>query len=772
MIVDSAYYIQSMLKVYAVAALVTIVFPMFVWKNYLKPKQFSYRFMFCLVTQNVYCISLVLLLGILQICSVYTVLAGLALELALVRWKYPAEKRQTRRPKDYVRAGSLLKKEQRRLIRKRLGRLLSKLWQGVRSADLWPYLARNWFSFAVLLAALVYNAYFLNYNVNQSHSFQFSDIPVHQSWVYDLEHGTLFSAGIYPFGMHSMIYVIRVLSGINLREIMLYFGSYQTLMLMLCMYCVARRIFRVRYIALLPVVFFSMLLNNGRYAAALPQECGVFAMMTLMYFMIGFLRTPLEKHDIKSDPPVKRFFRINQYFFKRYITSDALMVMLSVALVVEYHFYTAIAAIMLVVALAIGYLPKLIHKQYWVPLVMAGVLGGLIALAPMGVCLIKGIPFQESMEWATSVIKGEQWVGSESDYLTILEQRRSDSGELPTQDYVEQTGTDEDDKPATIGDWVRKIYNAAWHFGELLLYGTQSAVYMVFCMIVAVLAACLFAVFRRTKLASGAYIALSLYTLFMVIMGRSLELGIISLMAESRASVFIQPFLFLLFAIPADILFRVIYLCRAKVVRAIAAALSIAVCVAAGYAIIKLEWFHNYFDLNLAYYNEPEYIVRNIKKEFPRLSYTVVSPTEEYYEVVDYGFHTELSEFVHMVDGGMAEYTFPSRYVFFFIEKYVLQDYYEGQVYISPEYARREFVYMTSSQDYYFQRAILESKAYYWAQQCLRIYPNSFSLYYEDDIYVVYLLEQNVNYPYDLRFDYLSALPEPQEQPEEQEGTV
>ncbi len=169
-----------------------------------------------------------------------------------------------------------------------------------------------------------------------------------------------------------------------------------------------------------------------------------------------------------------------------------------------------------------------------------------------------------------------------------------------------------------------------------------------------------------------------------------------------------------------------------------------------------MGWYHSFFDVNQAYYNESEYLLRHIKKSYERNTYTVVSPTDEYYDILDYGYHTELSEFMDMVNGNSEEFTFPTEYVFFFIEKKVLQDYTYGPVNVDLKYAAMDFTFFGDAQDYYFQRAVIQSQAFYWAQKILQIYPRNFKIYYEDDIYVAYILEQNTYSPYNLKVDYLA----------------
>jgi hypothetical protein len=43
---------------------------------------------------------------------------------------------------------------------------------------------------------------------------------------------------------------------------------------------------------------------------------------------------------------------------------------------------------------------------------------------------------------------------------------------------------------------------------------------------------------------------------------------------------------------------------------------------------------------------------------------------------------------------------------------------------------------------------------YYWAQAFDKLYPNEFRVYYEDDEFVCYYIEQNVYDLYNLAIDY------------------
>lgn len=774
MLIDKGAYICSMLQIYSALIALSIVFPLIMWRDYLKGKSGIYRFLFCIITQNVYNANLVLLLGYFNIACRLTVFLGLFFEYIIVRWctkwRYSDESIREK----LISFGKTVSDRHRRkkLIRHKFLSLKLSFVRAKKQGKFRPAFGTVFVALC-LAAAVIYNIIYINHNVNGiGHSYQFSDIPVHLSWVYYLGHGNLFSSGIYPFYMHSNIFCVWVLSQINLREILLYFGSFQTVLLVPCVYCFAKRIFSNKYIALLPVLFFSLLLNNSRYSASLPQECGMFAVLALGYFLTEFLSSERQPHRVEGDTKKRGIRRLNAYFFRKYITVDVLMIMLCVALVIGYHFYTAIAAIFLVLSFCIAYVTRIFRKQYLMPLFVAGILGVVIAVTPFAACLAKGIPFQGSMAWATSIIKGETWVNEEQEnYLDNLnnlqgkpqEEESEQGGETqqpavtPEEIETEEQETDNRSFSEKLSDFIERFKTAELHFGGVL-YGAESAVLMFMCMAAAVVSGLLFLPFRKLRCTSFNYVSIALYCFFISLLGVAPELELISIVDSGRASVFIQPVLFILYAIPADILLRAVKaMCRNHFGRA-REVLAVVLSLACGIGVIKVGWMHSYFGVDLIYYNECEYVLRKIRNEFPDFTYIVVSPTDEYYDVVDHAYHTELSEFMYMVDGGKEEFVFQSEYVFFFVEKKVLKDNFRGSVEVSPEYAKDKFIFTGVTQDYSYQRATLESKAYYWAEEFKRIYPNNVTDYFEDDIYKVYLLRQNPKYPFSAKIDYLSTL--------------
>lgn len=771
MIVDTNAYVLSLIKVLVCCLIRDFLIPAVVWKNHLRSKSYGYRFWFCIITQAALWINLVLLLGFFNIYNRYLTIGITIVFYLLVVWNY-SDKKLFQHCKKGISQLWYAYKEDRlsKYLAKETARKLQIYYIRIRSMPVWNYVRRNFVEVLLLGTLIVYNIWFLTYNVMQYHCYQFSDIPVHQSWIYELEHGTLFSDGIYPFGMHIMIYVIRILFRMDLREIMLYAGAYQMVLLVIGLYLLAKEIFYAKYTPIAVVIIISFMLNQSRYAASLPQEFGMYAVIGMAYFMIRYLHQDRTKIIIEGDSRLRRLFRINSYINRRYLNSETTLLMLCVALVIAYHFYTAIAAIFLVIAIGLAYLPKILKKQYFIPLMYCGIMGAVIAVLPILSCFAKGIPFQGSMAWATSVITGETGEDDEFDYQAELEEKlnkgsvnQSKAAPAATKKEGKEEVAKEKEKGRKIDftsvhlkEVIKKYYNAIFTFGVYTMFGKAATTWMFGCMLIGFIGSLLMVIPRKIRNYGRDYMAMIINILLLCTIGAAPQLGIIELIAAGRASTFAEPFIGFIYMLPIDFAIRLLGRWTNRYYRTFLNFLSAASCIGVAFVIVTFGWYHAFFDVNQSYYNEAEYILRNIKRTYDKHTYTIVSTTDEYYEVLDYGYHTQLSEFINMVNGKQEAFTFPTKYVFFFIEKRVLLDHFYGPVEVGLQYAAKEFIYFKDTQDYYYQRAIIESQAYYWAQKCIEIYPHNFRVYYEDDIYVAYILEQNIYSTYDLRVNYLA----------------
>lgn len=761
MIIDTGAYVMSLILVLIGSIVRDFVIPLFVWKKHLKDKNYSYRFMFCIITQAALQINLVLLLGLFNILNSYTFVFFNIVIYLLIIWNY-SNKQFFKDFRSGIKRIWRAHKEGKftRYILQSLSSFYKKTFRAIWQMPIWKYIKKHWLEVFILIGLAIYNIWFLTHNTITYHSYQFSDIPVHQSWIYQLEQGNIYSEGIYPFGMHSMIYFIRIVFRFNLREIMLYAGAYQTVILIISIYLLSKEIFSGKYTPITTILITSFMLNQDRYAASLPQEFGMYAVIAMAYFLIRYLHSDKKKIIIKNDSKIRRAFRINSYINSRYIGSEMLLLMLTVALVISYHYYTAIAAVFVIISIGLAYIPKIIKKQYFVPLLFCGIMGAAIAIVPTGVALVKGIPFQESIAWATTVMSGDEWHGSEADYKdeldTALGNENTDVS-TPNTDEVHLEGKQKVDYSGkSFREIIKYYFNSIYSFGKNMLLGYGPNIFVFKCIIFGLILALLMIFIRSTRNTAYDYMAFIITMMMLYTLGASRELGIPELIAADRATTFAQPFIGIIYMMPLDFVFRILGKIKKPYFHILTGYLSLLICGIMGFLIIDSGWYHDYFDVNQAYYNEPEYVLRHIKKSFNKNSYTIVATTDEYYDVIDYGRHTELSRFVNLINKKEDNFTFTTDYVFFFIEKVVLQDYNYGRVKVDLKYAEQDFLYLGDIQDYYFQRAVMESKAYYWAKAFQKIYPRNFKVYYEDDIYIVYMMEQNTYFPYNLQIDYLA----------------
>lgn len=761
MLVDSISYYMSMLACYGAAAFLVIIFPLSMWRDYLKSKPFVEKIMFCIVSQTAFIVNLVLLLGFLKICNVVTILIGLIGEYLIIRWNYSDKQFFVKWRELNQMLLALLKRkmylyEVRRKIKSNIITKKRNLSSNIRK----NLNVSSLISAVVVISILFYNAWFLTHQVNIYHSYQFSDLPVHTSWIYGLQQGTLFVDGIYPFAMHAMIYAITTIFPIRTVEAILYFGSFQTLLSIFALYMMAREMFKWKYSPLLALVLWSVLLNQGRYAASLPQESGIFAMFAMGYYLVRILHKASEKFEISGDSKTKKAFRINQYFSRKYFTADVFLLSLSVALVIAFHFYTAIAAIVLAAAIVVANIFRFIKKQYFVPIICAAVIGAIIAVAPFGACYATGTPFQESMAWAMSVINGETWEGTDSDYLeTLTNEDGAENNEEQAPAEEESTSVDPVYKRGlSLTDMVKEIFKEMKNFFVLSILPEKILRFSLIPAGITLVLSIAMLFIKKLRIYVTSYLSILMYSAVMVLMGASNALGITVILNEQRASVFYEPFLFLAIAMAMDAIFAILSLKNNRFWISILTALSIGLSAFAGVSLVSNGYLHKFFDVNLMYYNEPVYLIKEIRKENKPFTYTIVSPTDEYYAVVDDGYHFELSEFISKVEKKNEITKIPTPNIYLFIEKYTLQDYFNGPSYVNADYAKQDFSYRASNQDYYFQRNIIESKAYYWAREFQRIYPNNISVYFEDDIYICYLIKQDENVPFAMNIDYLDHL--------------
>ncbi|MDE5588694.1 MAG: hypothetical protein K2J60_06085, partial [Acetatifactor sp.] len=195
--------------------------------------------------------------------------------------------------------------------------------------------------------------------------------------------------------------------------------------------------------------------------------------------------------------------------------------------------------------------------------------------------------------------------------------------------------------------------------------------------------------------------------------------------------------------------------------------------------------FHGYLMGYLTRLNSAVLVTHSITETMPPYSFTIVSPTDELYQQIQYGWHEELSAFVNNVQE--EEYTLPSEHLFIFIEKkpFLYAQYHlaSGPEWLAQEKYMELFEFFPVSQNpdfisselmsaeellgskYVFQldsstysilsvRTMVETLAYTWCQEFEALYPGELQTYYEDENFVCYYIRQNPQRLYQLSILY------------------
>jgi len=142
-----------------------------------------------------------------------------------------------------------------------------------------------------------------------------------------------------------------------------------------------------------------------------------------------------------------------------------------------------------------------------------------------------------------------------------------------------------------------------------------------------------------------------------------------------------------------------------------------------------------------------------IKRDFPSLDWTIVSPMEENPLVIGYGWHTQLWEFVRTLAQPEGKtLTFTTHNVFLFVEKIPLG----SDTPITEAEAEAPFPELIGSDStkFYYRtienRRILEAKAYKWAENHMK-HRSGITVYYDSPVLRVYLIRQeDIERPVDL----------------------
>ncbi|MCI8441526.1 MAG: hypothetical protein HFG27_03210 [Provencibacterium sp.] len=765
------YWVGEYVKVFGGYLFLMFLWPAVVFGRHLKGKPKSYQFGFCSVVQIVLLNTLVLGLGLLHILNRWTVnLVLYGLFFVMLLRQIPWKKEMAEQLYSLL-TGTCGKK----LFLIKTGKQLWN-WSKGRLKELWKRNRQRIFEYLLLLALLVYAIIYFSWGAFQDHSYGSGDIYVHHGWLYGLTEGRIFSDGVYPEGMHCFIYSLYAFFGIRIDSILLFLQGIHVVTLLLSVYFLMREIFHWRYTPLLMLLMFLMLnvhtVNSiygmSRLQWTIPQEFSLHTQFVCALFLVRYLKST-------------QFAVLKKRVSKFYWDENLFLFMMALAASLVTHFYVTIMAFFLCASFALCMLRRVFDKKRLIPLIAAVLCGVMAALLPIAGGLASGIPFQGSMGWALSVIEG-------TDEETMEEAVSQEETAL-----VQESRNREQTSSGT--SFLQVLKNKAdilYTSGYDRLYPGMGG------WIVGLTCFSIFAGLIRHALdwlrnLSGkkaiageridGYLPIAFVSVIFMIIYVSPDLGIPQIIKDSRLCVLEHLLILMVAVVPVDILFSLLV---PFVSDTFLQGFSLLAIGAVAFGIVFSGNYHSFLYYELARYNSAVEVSNSIIDSLSKNTYTIVSPVNELYQVIEYGRHEELLTFARNICADEdTTYKIPTEYVFLFVEKrpikYAQHNFFKGpswlgreeyaQYYmqfipdrssqypqvlaseISAESAQKSIPNLEKLSDSYSDlesRTILESKLYLWCQAFAQTYPFELEVYYEDDSFICYTFRQNTQALYNL----------------------
>lgn len=754
MTIDILYEAVEYGKVLLGYVFIMFLMPLVIFRKHLQGKSPVYRFGFCVTAVPVCLNTLVLFLGLLHILSMRLtalILAGVFLAFAAgLAWERRHKLAAWRRLRRFCPA----------LPRK--DRVYIGLWA----------------------AALLFGAMYFTYGAFRISCYGYGDLYVHHSWIYGLIEGRVYSGGVYPAAMHCVIYCMRSLLHISVFSCLRFLQSVHVVVYLLSLGCLLREIFRWRYTPVLTLILFLTLNVRGadmirpmsRLQWTMPMEFGLPCVFMCVLFLLRYIKGTLGEGGETG----------------RYWKNENLLVfMLAIAGTLSSHFYTTIMAFLLCVPVALCACRKVFHRKRLLPLAAAAMCSLLIAAAPMVWALAEGIPFEGSINWALGSMSGEE---ARED-----QERMESKGEAAVQAQkaavTEETAavrtlgarTGETEKAVSLAEEAsRSDGGGVYRHGYAKLYGAGRGALLLGLTCLA-LALCLAGKVRKARWAEGVgygYVPMILMSVIFIVTYAMPYMSLPQIIAEGRFCAAGHPLTLAVALIPLDIaapLAEERY--GEELLGRLAAAAAIGI-----YVLVCLTGnYHGFLYYELSRYPEAVTTTRTIMESFAPHTYAVVSTTDELYQVAEEGSHVEMQTFLENVE--QEEYYLWLPHLFFYVEKkplYYAQLYFvEGPSWlgveryadesreefetvhptwrvsqapdviaseISPDKTEREITEPNAWLRYTMleNREVLESRMY---EQCMRLmetYPDQMEIYFEDENFICFHLEQDRRDPCNL----------------------
>lgn len=792
-----SYWIVEFIKVLSGYIFLMYLWPSVIFRKKLSGKSLTFQFAFCSTVSILLSNTIILGLGLFHI-----------LNEGIVRWIYYGT----------FFLSIFKEKELRRYIFAHIKRTLSGTqgWKLLifRQAESLKIIIVNSFQqlnkkikgrrieYGILFVLIVFAVAYFSYGAFQCHSYGWGDMYVHHAWIYGLKEGKIFSAGIYPEAMHCFIYCMNDLFGISVYSCMMFLGEIHVSALLLAIYCFLREVMKSKYTVYLVLAAFltidmvcvDEIYGMSRMQYTIPQEFGLYTQFLCALYLVRFLRRNPEEGKAK----------------RKVWNDDLFLFMTSLAASLAIHFYVTMMTFFLCAAIAIFGIVKVFKKENFKSLVIAVLAGMIISAAPMVLAYASGIPLQGSLNWGMNVMNGTdtkegrtqqaQSIVNENNAETSSQNEsesqssesiQQESGVQSSQSVTSEEKQQKETSDASVQEQAsqKKSRKTIWEYMKMVykygyaqLYGDTRARWLLgFTLIAGILSAInwIITAIRFRKLPFELYLGITVASVIFMILYAAPFLGLPEIIAGARLCLTEQVLLLSMMALPAD---EVLFAIGRRKMACILPYLSV-LGVAAIYAGTNyFGVYHGYLYYELTRYNSVVNLTNRIASEYPKQRYTIISTTDEIYQVIESGWHEEILDFYYK--SKLEKYYIPTEYLFFYVEKHPIQyaqyhffagprwlaqkkysQYYkysnavisEGSAIksskISEDVLGEPLTDMGKASDAYSNlknRTILEAELYFWCQDFKARLPYEIQVYYEDEDVVCYMIKQNPEHLYNL----------------------
>ena len=775
--------ILRFLGIFAAYMGVTLALPALMFRKILRGRSLAEQFLMCYTFGNFYIINIVFLLQLLHISNFLT-LAGLTAVLSIViggRVNRIPLKQQA--GNTWHLFGKLLRGRMK--LKSAIFLFLGKCAEGIKrlAKFFYRHIVKNPIQSMLLLGIGVCLCWIYGRQIILVYGYRASDIPVHMSWINEMSRGKIFAKGVYPFGFHCIIYYLHAVFRFDTYVILCQFFFAQVIFMHLVLLAMLKQLCKTKYIPYIGT--FVFLLGNfwsgqtySRFYATLPQEFGMIFVIPSIYFLIRFFQIPKQKLADKETRLTLQCFAM------------------AFSLTLAIHFYGTMIAGLCCIGIACGFCFRFLRKEYFCRIMFTGICSVFLAVLPMGIAFATGTPLQGSLGWGLSVINGGKSSSSteteaETDEAETLEVSTGDDkntvrivkpdgtvmeidvSDLPSAQENESGGQTQTETTApavpkgSFGEKIRKIpgkaKNALSEMSSRILefiikLDVKNIGYMILASFaLLLLLGLVFCIFRQPGY--GAMLMSMGFCMWIVtILLCAGVFGLPPLMDGARCSIYYVYLLSAALTALADgLLYMVLPLRKLRLVRN-AVSLAVAAAVLMGMFqnhMIKQSDFSSGFVMNGAIT-----CLSNIIHENEDKTWTIVSANDETQMGVDHGWHYETITFLRGMETleKNTKVIIPTKTVYFFIEKIPLDysvTYDKSGQSISRKGASRSLPNVGGIGMYQGEgRWIVMSRMYYWAQAFMELYPNEMKVYYEDNKFICYKIEQNMYHQYDFAIDY------------------